>query len=217
MTEIYFVRHGQASFGAENYDKLSTIGHKQSELLGLHLKKTSLKFDKIICGKMKRHQETLAEINKNLKLKNIIFDDRLNELNYQSLEKAYHTKYKTLPPTISIEFRDFHQNLITSWASKKLEDLEESYLDFNNRVNCAVDGHAENTKRLLVISSGGPTSVLVTRALSLNYAGTADILNFTLNSSYSVFSKLNNAFTLLQYNCTPHLDIEETIELKTFI
>tara|TARA_B110000003_G_scaffold24035_1_gene23019 strand:- start:72 stop:725 length:654 start_codon:yes stop_codon:yes gene_type:complete len=217
MTEIYFVRHGQASFGAENYDKLSTIGHKQSELLGLHLKKTSLKFDKVICGKMKRHQETLEEINKYLKLKNIIFDDRLNELNYQSLEKAYHTKYKTLPPTISIEFRDFHQNLITSWASKKLEDLEESYLDFNNRVNCAVDDHAENTKRLLVISSGGPTSVLVTRALSLNYAGTADILNFTLNSSYSVFSKLNNAFTLLQYNCTPHLDSKETIELKTFI
>ena len=63
MTEIYFVRHGQASFGAENYDKLSTIGHKQSELLGLHLKKTSLKFDKVICGKMKRHQETLEEIN----------------------------------------------------------------------------------------------------------------------------------------------------------
>ena len=56
MTEIYFVRHGQASFGAENYDKLSAIGHKQSELLGLHLKKTSLKFDKVICGKMKRHQ-----------------------------------------------------------------------------------------------------------------------------------------------------------------
>ena len=121
MTEIYFVRHGQASFGAENYDKLSTIGHKQSELLGLHLKKTSLKFDKVICGKMKRHQETLAEINKNLKLKNIIFDDRLNELNYQSLENAYHSKYNSLPPRTSTEFRDFHQNLISAWASKNLK------------------------------------------------------------------------------------------------
>ena len=40
---------------------------------------------------------------------------------------------------------------------------------------------------------------------------------FTINSSYSVFSKLNNAFTLLQYNCTPHLDIKEKVELKTFI
>ena len=217
MTEIYFVRHGQASFGAENYDKLSTIGHKQSELLGLHLKKTSLKFDKVICGKMRRHQETLAEITKNLKLNKTIFDDRLNELNYQSLENAYHAKYNTLPPTISTEFRDFHQNLISAWASKKLEDLEESYLDFNNRVNSAVDDHTKNVKRLLVISSGGPTSVLVTRALGLNYAGTADILNFTFNSSYSVFSKLINAFTLLQYNCTPHLDIKEKVELKTFI
>ena len=217
MTEIYFVRHGQASFGAVDYDKLSIIGHKQSELLGLHLKRTSLKFDKVICGKMRRHQETLAEITKNLKLNNIIFDDRLNELNYQNLEKAYHTRYKSVPPTLSTEFRDFHRNLITAWASKKLEDLQESYVDFNNRVNSAIDDHAKNTKRLLVISSGGPTSVLVTRALNLNYAGTADILNFTINSSYSVFSKLNKAFTLLQYNCTPHLDFEETIDLKTFI
>ena len=166
---------------------------------------------------MRRHQETLAEITKNLKFNKIIFDDRLNELNYQSLENAYHAKYNTLPPMISAEFRDFHQNLISAWASKKLEDLEESYLDFNNRVNSAVDDHTKNVKRLLVISSGGPTSVLVTRALGLNYAGTADILNFTLNSSYSVFSKLINAFTLLQYNCTPHLDIKEKIELKTFI
>jgi broad specificity phosphatase PhoE len=217
MTEIYFVRHGQASFGAEDYDKLSIIGHKQSELLGLYLKKTRLKFDKVICGKMKRHKETLAGINKNLKLNNIIFDGRLNELNYQNLEKAYHTRYNSIPPTSSTEFRDFHQNLITAWASKKLEGLVESYLDFNKRVNSAVDDHVKNAQRLLVISSGGPKSMLVTRALNLNYAGTADILNFTLNSSYSVFSKSNNAFTLLQYNCVPHLDIKEKIELKTFI
>ena len=127
MSEIIFVRHGQASFGEEDYDKLSQNGHRQAYLLGLKFKDLNFEFDKIICGGMVRHRETLEELQKNINSSNVIIDQRLNELNYQSLEKAYHTKYKTLPPTISIEFRDFHQNLITSWASKKLEDLEESY------------------------------------------------------------------------------------------
>jgi phosphohistidine phosphatase SixA len=30
MAQLYLVRHGQASFGAADYDKLSDIGHKQS-------------------------------------------------------------------------------------------------------------------------------------------------------------------------------------------
>ena len=68
-----------------------------------------------------------------------------------------------------------------------------------------------------MISSGGPTALLVSRALNLDYTGTAEILNFTMNSSYSFFSELNDQFTLLQYNCTPHLDGKKYSDLKTFI
>jgi len=32
--QIYLVRHGQASFGAEDYDELSDLGARQSRLLG---------------------------------------------------------------------------------------------------------------------------------------------------------------------------------------
>ena len=37
MIEIYFIRHGQASFGEPAYDRLSTVGERQVELLGKHL------------------------------------------------------------------------------------------------------------------------------------------------------------------------------------
>ncbi len=30
MSELYLVRHAQASFGAANYDQLSDLGHQQS-------------------------------------------------------------------------------------------------------------------------------------------------------------------------------------------
>jgi len=42
MNEIYFIRHGQASFGEENYDRLSDLGVKQAKHLARHLAK--------ICG-----------------------------------------------------------------------------------------------------------------------------------------------------------------------
>lgn len=33
MATIYLIRHGQASFGAENYDKLSPLGERQASIL----------------------------------------------------------------------------------------------------------------------------------------------------------------------------------------
>ena len=217
MAEIYFVRHGQASFGAEDYDKLSLVGHRQTELLGSRFKEIGLKFDKVVCGVMKRHKETLQQIKKNLDLPNTIFDNRLNELDYQQLENAYCSAFNTCPPTNSKEFRDFFPKLISAWASNVLIGLDESYFDFNKRVNNAVNEHLLKSDRILMISSGGPTALLVSRALNLDYARTAEILNFTMNSSYSFFSELNDQFTLLQYNCTPHLDEKKYTDLKTFI
>ena len=39
MTTIYLIRHGQASFGAANYDQLSNKGEQQATLLGSILPK----------------------------------------------------------------------------------------------------------------------------------------------------------------------------------
>ena len=38
MTTIYLIRHGQASFGAESYDKLSEKGELQAQRLGQYFK-----------------------------------------------------------------------------------------------------------------------------------------------------------------------------------
>jgi len=40
MGELIFVRHGQASFGAQSYDKLSPLGEEQVQLLAAHWRET---------------------------------------------------------------------------------------------------------------------------------------------------------------------------------
>ena len=58
MTTIYFVRHGQASFGAESYDKLSDKGEIQAQFLGQYLAEILKQQPYVVAGSMLRHQQT---------------------------------------------------------------------------------------------------------------------------------------------------------------
>mgnify|MGYP003610115975 FL=1 len=58
MTTIYLVRHGQASFGAESYDKLSTTGEQQATVLGQYFQKILKEQPYVVAGGMQRHRQT---------------------------------------------------------------------------------------------------------------------------------------------------------------
>ncbi|MCB1660687.1 MAG: histidine phosphatase family protein, partial [Pseudomonadales bacterium] len=58
MAAIYLVRHGQASFGAADYDQLSVRGEQQAQLLGQWLKDCHLPVQKVYLGQAKRHLQT---------------------------------------------------------------------------------------------------------------------------------------------------------------
>ena len=59
MGAIHLVRHGQASFGKANYDKLSPLGITQSEHAGKHFARAGIRFHRVAAGEMVRHQETM--------------------------------------------------------------------------------------------------------------------------------------------------------------
>ena len=58
MTTIYLIRHGQASFGAESYDKLSEKGELQAQRLGQYFKHILKESPYVVAGSMHRHQQT---------------------------------------------------------------------------------------------------------------------------------------------------------------
>ena len=57
MSNLFVVRHGQASFFAENYDQLSPIGETQSRRLGQYWAERNVTFDAVFCGPCQRHVE----------------------------------------------------------------------------------------------------------------------------------------------------------------
>jgi len=57
---IYLIRHGQASFGADDYDVLSPVGVEQAQVLGQHLADLGVTFDRCIAGDLRRQQHTAS-------------------------------------------------------------------------------------------------------------------------------------------------------------
>ena len=50
MAELYLIRHAQASFGADSYDRLSDLGHQQRQSLGKALADQVVSPDFFLCG-----------------------------------------------------------------------------------------------------------------------------------------------------------------------
>ena len=62
MGQLVLVRHGQASFGADDYDVLSETGWEQSRVLGRWLREHGVRPDTVVSGAMRRQRETLAAL-----------------------------------------------------------------------------------------------------------------------------------------------------------
>jgi broad specificity phosphatase PhoE len=95
MSKIYLIRHGQASFMAEDYDNLSEKGILQSKALGAYFLKNEIHFDKIFIGNLKRHQQTFNGFSQAYSEKNIALPEPtyLEELNEHQVPEALRIAY----------------------------------------------------------------------------------------------------------------------------
>jgi broad specificity phosphatase PhoE len=58
MGRLLLIRHAQASFLDQNYDKLSAIGETQALRLGRHWTRQKMVFNGVCSGPLVRHKQT---------------------------------------------------------------------------------------------------------------------------------------------------------------
>ena len=58
MSVLVLVRHGQASFSADDYDRLSPAGEAQARRLGDYWTRQAEVFDEVYVGPRRRQQQT---------------------------------------------------------------------------------------------------------------------------------------------------------------
>ncbi len=224
MSEIYFVRHGQASFGSSNYDQLSELGHEQAKLLGEYFRERNIEFDRIITGDMVRHRETAEGICVGMQLQPQQFEvfAGLNEYDFHSVLHCYITQFpeQALPekPAVADFFRRLKQG-IALWSRGELEgELPETWQCFEQRLE-AVREHVMNHyagERVLAVSSGGAIAMLVRQLLQAPEAAMME-LNLQTRNTAVIHCRFNQrSMRLSSFNNVPHLDRPDRESMITY-
>lgn len=178
MPVIYLIRHGQASFGAENYDQLSELGVRQSRHLGEHLQERQLQPDQVICGSMRRHQQTAEHCLQTMGVESTWRQDPgWNEYDHQQLLEAYAADSAVAQQLVEDmggsdpqrAFQQHFEQAVGRWSSGQYDsDYRESWSQFCSRVEDALQRVAEQAQgTVFVFSSGGAIAAACRRLLQL--------------------------------------------------
>ena len=222
MAQLYLVRHGQASFGAADYDKLSDVGHKQSLLLGQYFAQRNIVFDSVVTGDMRRHKETAAGIQLGAGTSiDVNTDADWNEFDFNAVVGAYLTMYPEQKPAADAPRAEFYRLLksaMFAWSKNEIgDDLPESWDAFTGRVHGAVGRICESEgKNVLVASSGGAIAITMMNMLGLTVE---KAVNFNLqikNTSINHFFFNRDGIQLSSFNNVGHLDLPERKSLITY-
>jgi phosphohistidine phosphatase SixA len=117
MGTLYLVRHGQASFGAEDYDRLSDLGRRQCAQLGSWMKGRGLAFEAVLRGSLRRHRESLEALAGELPgLPEALEWPGLNEYDSEAVIAAIHPHPLAKPDTPELYRHHFRLQLPSlSW------------------------------------------------------------------------------------------------------
>jgi broad specificity phosphatase PhoE len=215
MGTLYLVRHGQASFGADDYDQLSELGMRQSVLLGEHFAHHALKFDAILTGSLKRHVQTLQGILQGMKEEHAAAQPAplvwpgLNEYDSAAVVAAIHPAPLAKPDTPEMYRQHFRllRDGLAQWMSGTVSPRGmPSYSDWRDGIVGALDHVRQNVDgNVLIVSSGGPISTAVGHVLGTSAETTIELNLRIRNTAVTEFAYTPKRHMLVSYNALPHL------------
>jgi broad specificity phosphatase PhoE len=231
MSRVLLVRHGQASFLAAEYDKLSPNGELQARALGAYWAAHGRVFDRACTGPRSRQRNTAAIVSRAYADAGVAFPDvvvmpefdeyQAEDVVKQCLAPLVATdhgaarlyqafKAATEPAEQHRTFQKVLEVLMERWVSGEIPAPGvESWAEFCERVNRGIShflaGGARG-ERSVIFTSGGPIAVAAQRALHLTHKDALRLSWMSRNCSYSEFLSSGDRFSLSTFNAFPHLD-----------
>lgn len=233
MGSIYLIRHGQASLGAANYDVLSPLGVRQSQLCGEHFKQLGMQFDSAYAGTLQRQVDTgrhaLDAMNQaNLPIQN---DPAFNEYHSDQVVESYLPQVLEAIPEAEHylknagqyrkEFQRVFSHAVTLWITDTHERSDcpswQSYVDqVASGLRRVISANSGSGQNVAIFASGGT----ITAALQLitNMPATSAFeLNWQIvNTSVSRLQYRADKLSLASFNSRAHLEIHQQPEWISF-
>jgi len=221
MGTLYLVRHGQASFGADEYDLLSPLGHRQSVRLGEYFKQKGLVFEAAFSGTLKRQVQTLAGICEGMgaEVRTTQWPG-LNEYDSAAVIQALYSgplEKADTPERYRQYFRLLKDGLAQWMAGVVSPRGMPSYNEFVAGVVSALEHvRTHHEGPVLLVSSGGPIATAIGQVLGTSAETTIELNLSIRNASVTEFSFSPRRHKLVTYNTLPHLDTPEYASWITY-
>ena len=214
MGTLYLVRHGQASFGADDYDQLSALGQAQARRLGEYWRESQgpeLRFDAVLTGTLRRQVQTWQGIAEGAALADTPHTRLagLNEYDSHAVIAAIHPEPLPRPDTperYRAHFRLLRQGLAAWMRGETAPAGMPSYADFVQGVDDALaQARTSGAERVLLVSSGGPIATAVSRVLQAPPEVSIELNLHYRNTAVSELNLGRRGPMLVTYNTLPHL------------
>ena len=210
MSVLYLVRHGQASFGTDDYDRLSDLGKAQSRTTGRFLASQGIEPDRIVHGEMLRQRQTAEGLLEGMGLSmDAHVDSGWNEYAAWELTGVL----DDVDPRAKHDSKIFQGELergAARWASGEHdEDYRETYKQFTSRVERALDdavaamGSGQST---IVVSSAGAIAWTAARLIGGGFDQWMAFNRVTINTGITKIITGQSGTSLISFNDHGHHD-----------
>ena len=211
MGTLYLVRHGQASFGSDDYDRLSELGARQCERLGEYFRTKGIAFDGVITGTLKRHAQSHQALARGLQAEHeALAMPGLNEYDSDAVVRAIHPQ--PLPRARNADevrqhFRLLRDGLIAWMEGRTQPQGMPRFADFQAGVVAALDHvRTRHDGDVLIVSSGGPIATAVAHVLGAPPQAMVELNLRMRNSALTEFAFTPKRHALVTFNTLPHLE-----------
>ena len=232
---IYLIRHGQASFGADDYDVLSDLGVRQAQITGQHLVDLGVRFDRCLSGDLLRQQDTakhaLAQFTAaGLTVPELEIDSAFNEFDaFGVLEALLPGLLPQEPHALNTlnnaandpeEFQRIFDLVIARWISGTYDTPRlESWLGFVERVQGGLNRTldlASHQQNIAVFTSAGSITALLHLLTQIPASEAFKLTWQIVNTSLSQLKFRGREVTLASFNSHVHLQLLKTPSLITY-
>jgi broad specificity phosphatase PhoE len=232
---LYLIRHGQASYGAADYDRLSALGEAQSRALGARLDVAGLVgLDAIYSGPMTRQRQTLEHLRAGAHGVGHTLPGGDGILEPLAEYPAFELLAKAMPGLVADEpeleglrggkvepallDRAFRL-MIGKWSRGELAvDGVEDIAGFTERIRAGIASvvAAHPGARVAVVTSGGAIGIAVLLALGITTERAIAVGGQIRNASVSEFRFRSRGFawrpddfSLVGFNHVAHLGADQ--------
>jgi len=219
---LLLLRHGQASLGTDDYDRLSDLGRRQAMILGARLESLGVRGCSAVAGSLKRQQQTLDSLGVSGP---VSIDESLNEYVVDQLIRSAveyaHKSGTEVPrqeafadPKAYLEtFLSWFPTVLSMWQAAELYCAHNGrWSDFHARVTSPIPAWREQLssgQSLIVVSSAGVISTAVSDMLGEDLSWQRSLNVRLYNASLTeLILDSDERWRAVRINCVDHLEAE---------